>query len=279
MRRVLASLIAVVVLAPLASAQEAPKPLPQLKWTAGQVLHYRVEMSTVALDQVGDVKSETKSVVKVTKRWQVKDVDKSGTATLVLSLTSMYQQRTTPSGDVLTYDSANPDKSDPHLKKALEGYLNVTLATLRVDASGKVVEVKESKSPATSYENELPFLALLPAVAFEEGLTWERAYKITLAPPLGTGEQYEALHKYACKTAMVDLVTVTMKTELKSPPKAAADAIPLWQFMPSGELVYDLKNGRLHSAKLTVDRELKNHQGDNSVCRFSGTQTVTYVEK
>src|SRR5262245_10291174 len=106
MRRVLASLIAVVVLAPLASAQGS-----KLRWTAGQVLHYRVEMSTVALDQVADNKSETKSVVKVTKRWQVKDVDNSGTATLLLSLTTMYHQRTTPSGDVITYDSANPDKS------------------------------------------------------------------------------------------------------------------------------------------------------------------------
>ena len=46
-----------------------------------------------------------------------------------------------------------------------------------------------------------------------------------------------------------------------------------------GELTYDLKNGRLHSAKLTIERELKNHQGENSVCRFSSTQTVTYVEK
>jgi hypothetical protein len=215
----------------------------------------------------------------VTKRWTVKDVDSSGTATLVLSLTSMYQQRTTPSGDVLTYDSANPDKSDQHLKKALEGYLNTTLATLRIDASGKVVEVKESKSPATAYENELPFVALMPAVPFKAGVAWERAYKITLSPPLGTGEQYDAVQKHVCKSATADAVTVSLTTELKAPTKAAADSIPLWQFMPAGEVTYDLKNGRLHGAKLSIERELKNHQGENSSYRFSSTQTVTYVEK
>ena len=64
-----------------------------------------------------------------------------------------------------------------------------------------------------------------------------------------------------------------------TPPKAAADAIPLWTFLPAGEVTYDLKNGRLHGAKLTVERELKNHQGENSVYRFTSTQTVTYVEK
>src|SRR5262245_12152191 len=166
MRRLLACLVALLLISSLASAQA-----PRFRWTAGQTLLYRVESTTIALDQVGDNKIETKSVVKVTKRWQVKEVDNNGTATLVLSLASMYQQRTTPSGDVLTYDSANPDKSDAHLKKALEGYLNVTLATLRVDATGKVVEVKESKSPASTYENELPFLALLPAAPLQAGAT------------------------------------------------------------------------------------------------------------
>ena len=274
MRRLLASLMAVVVLAPLASAQA-----PQLKWTAGQTLLYRAEVSTVALDQVGDNKSETKSVVRATKRWSVKEVDKTGTATLTLSLASMYHQRTTPSGDVLVYDSANPDKSDPHLKKALEGYLDTPLATLRIDAVGRVVEVEKSKSPAAGFENELPFLAVLPVAALKPGLEWQREYKITLGPPLGTGEKYDAVQKYACKTATADAATVSLTTELKAAPKAQADAIPLWQFLPAGELTYDLKNGRLHSARLTVERELMGHQGENSFCRFSSTQTVTYVEK
>jgi hypothetical protein len=274
MRHVLASLLAVVLLASGASAQA-----PKLRWTAGQVLLYRVELTTVATDQVGENKSETKSVVKVTKRWQVTGVDTAGTATLTLSLTSMYQQRSTPSGDTLVYDSANPDKSDPHLTKALSVYVNKQLATLRIDAQGKVVEVKESKSPATSYENELPFVALLPAAPFKTDLAWERAYKITLPPPLGTGEKYDAVQKCVCKSVSADTATVTMTTELKTPPKAAADAVPLWQMMPAGEIVYDLKNGRLHSAKLIIDREVKGHQGENSVCKFASTQTVQYVEK
>lgn len=274
MRRVLASLLAVVVLVPLARAQA-----PQLKWVAGQTLLYKAEVSTVAFDQVGDNKSETKSLVRATKRWTVKDVDRTGTATLTLSLASMYQQRTTPSGDVLVYDSAAPDKSDPHMKKALEGYLDTPLATLRIAPSGRVVEVKESRSPAHGFENELPFLAVLPAAELRAGAQWQRDYKITLGPPLGTGEKYDAVHKYACKAATAEAATVSLTTELKAAPKAQADAVPLWQFLPSGELTYDLKNGRLHSARLTVVRELKGHQGEGSVCRFSNDLTVTYVEK
>jgi hypothetical protein len=109
-------------------------------------------------------------------------------------------------------------------------------------------------------------------------MTWERSYQITLTPPLGTGEKYEAVQRYTVKGLTADAVTLALTTELTSPPKAAADVIPLWQMLPAGEVVVDLKNGRLHSARLTVNREMKDHQGKDSVCRYQSTQTIQYVE-
>src|SRR5262249_23618809 len=147
--------------------------------------------ATDATDIVGDSKSETKSVLKVTKRWQVLSVDAAGVATIQLSLVSMFQERTTPAGEVLRYDSANPDKSTPQLKEDMARFLNTPLATIRVDSLGRVVEVKESKSDASSYENELPFVVLLPKEGVKAGQSWERGYQITLAPPLGTGEKHD----------------------------------------------------------------------------------------
>jgi hypothetical protein len=269
MRRMLASLVGLVVLGALAPAQ-APVPA-RLRWAAGQVLLYRVENVTEAAEAVADSKSDTKSVLKVTKRWRVASVDAAGTATLQLSLASMFQERTAPSGDVLRYDSDNPDKSTPELKAALSRYLNTPLATIRVDAFGRVVEVREAKSDAASFENELPFVLMLPAAGLRPNDGWERAYKITLPPPLGTGEKYDAIQKYRCKALTADAATVAVTTELKAPPKSAADAIPLWQMMPEGEIVYDVKNGRMHSAKLTIRKELKDHQGPNSSSRFTST--------
>jgi hypothetical protein len=275
MRRLLASLVGLVLLGSLGQAQT---PVPaRLRWAAGQVLLYRVENVTEAADAVADSKSETKSVLKVTKRWQVTDVDAAGTATLQLSLLKMYREQSAPSGDVLLYDSENPDKSTPELKKALSVYLNTPLAIIRVDAFGKVVEVKSAKSDASGFENELPFLLLLPPAGLRPNEAWERAYKITLPPPLGTGEKHDAVQKFRCKALTADSATVTMTTELKSPPKAAADAIPLWQMMPEGEVVLDLKNGRLHAAKLTIQKELKDHQGANSFCKFTSTLTIQYA--
>jgi hypothetical protein len=188
----------------------------------------------------------------------------------------MFHERT-EAGNVLRYDSANPDKSTPKLREAMARYVNTPLATIRVDPYGRVVEVKEAKTDASSFEYELPFLALLPGVVPTSGQSWERAYKITLAPPLGTGEKYDAVQRYACKSVAGDQMTLTLTTELKTLPKAPADAIPLWQYLPQGEVTFDLKAGRLHSAKLTIEKELKNHQGEGSLTKFQSTLKVSWA--
>ena len=58
-----------------------------------------------------------------------------------------------------------------------------------------------------------------------------------------------------------------------------ADAIPLWQMLPQGEIIFDAKAGRLHSAKLTIDKELKGHQGEGSACQFTSSLTIQVVER
>jgi hypothetical protein len=271
----LLSLVGVVLLGSWTFAQGPAAGRLQLR--PGQVLLYHVEHTTTNYDKLGDSESETKSLLKVTKRWDVLSVDGLGIATLKLSLTSMLHERTTPSGEVLRFDSANTDKSTPQLKEAMSRFLNTPLATIRVDPFGRVVEVKESKAGAANFDNELPFLALLPGILPKPGQSWDRAYKITLAPPLGTGEKYDAVQHYTCKNIAGDQMTLTLASELKSPPKAAADAIPLWQMLPQGEVTFDLKAGRLHSAKLTIQKELKDHQGEGSLTKFQSTLTLSWA--
>jgi hypothetical protein len=270
--RSMSALLAVLMLGSWASAQSTGR----LNWKTGLVLLYNVEHVTYALDKMGDSKSETRSVLKVTKRWQVLGVDAMGIATVQMSLTTMLQERTTPDGDVLRFDSANLDKSTPEMR-GMAAFLNKPLATLRVDSYGRVIEVKESKTDPSTWENELPFVAVLPGMMPRVAQSWDRTYKITLAPPLGTGEKHDAVQRYTCKAVTGDLATMTLTTELKSPPKVPADGVPLWQVMPQGEVVFDMKAGRLHSARLTIDKELKDHQGEGSHTKFQSTLTTTYA--
>jgi hypothetical protein len=273
--RSLVTLLAGLLWLGTASAQTSP---PRFHWQADQVLVYRVEQITSAAEVVGEKKVETKSKMNLTKKWRVREVDARGVATLEMSLPVLRIENIRPTGDPLIFDSANPEKSNPEMVKELSKYVDKSLAILRIDSQGKVVEVKESKfGPASRFENELPFVLTLPDAALKESATWERNYDLTLAPPQGAGEKYQATQEYVCKSASADLAIMTMATKIKDLPEAIADQIPLLQLQPQGEVAFDLKKGVMRRARLTIDKELKGHQGEGSSYRFQSLYTEDYV--
>jgi hypothetical protein len=247
-----------------------------LHWQPGQVLVYRAEHDIQANEVVGVEKIANKSRLSVTKRWEVASVDSAGIATIQLTLLRLRSEFTRPDGEVVIFDSADPKTTET--KDQLSRYVGPVLAVLRIDAWGKVVEVRESKFGAASrFESELPFVAVLPTGELKTGTAWERTYQITLEPPQGTGEKYAAMQRYRCNGVAGSLVTLALTTELKSAPEAAGDRVPLAQSLPAGEVVFDMRAGRLHSATLKVDQEIKGHQGEGSSYHFQSNYTEQYV--
>lgn len=245
---------------------------PAWGWKAGQVLTYQVDHHSVVTNTTKNGEAISRNQLKLVKRWQVVAVDAAGVATLQMSLASMWMKSTPPRGEALVFDSTNPMASDPQLREQMARYVGQPLAVLRVDRSGKVVEVKESKFGAASrFENELPFHVLLPAQMPTANQGWQRDYQITLEPPQGTGEKFAAVQNYTCKAVNNAALVVTFKTELKDAPPAKADSIPLLQFLPEGEATFDLATGRLKSAVHATVRELKDHAGPESRYKFEST--------
>ena len=261
--------LALLVTAALAPAQTAPA---RLHWQTGQVLTYRVEQITSTTETLPDGKAESKTKLNLIKRWQVVAVDAAGVATLQLSVAMMRHEMITPSGDVWLYDSTTPEKSTPDFREQHAKYVGVALALLRVDGQGRVVEVKESKfGPASRFENELPFIGVLPADGPRAGQEWQRDYKITLEP-----SKYDAVQKYACKSVADGTAVASVTTGLKTPPPSAEQAA-LLDLLPEGEIVYDLKAGRMKSASLKIDKEVKGHQGEGSSYRVQATYNEEYI--
>src|SRR5262249_49812834 len=108
----------------LASAAAAQTPGWRFHWQAGQVLTYRVDQVTSASEVVEGKKTETTSKLANVKRWQVLDVDAAGVATLQLSLTSLRIETITPGGEVMKFDSNEPQTSNPQMREQLAKYVN-----------------------------------------------------------------------------------------------------------------------------------------------------------
>jgi hypothetical protein len=274
MARVLFALLLAAATAGQASAQAA-----RFVFKAGQVLNYKVEQQTHAVEVTSEGKSETTTRMTLTKRWQVLAVDEAGVATLQHSLTALRLETTPSTGETMLFDSADPDKGDPKLREQLSRYVGVPLSTLRVDATGRVVEVKKSDfGPASRFEAEPPFLLVFTAGAeFKPQKGWERTYNITQEPPLGTGEKYEAHQRYTCTKVEGAGAAVSVTTELKTQPEAMSERVPLLQMQPEGTVVFDTVNGRTHSARLNVKKELKGHAGEGSSYSLESTYAEQYL--
>jgi hypothetical protein len=265
-------LVSLLVL--FASSASSSAQTSLFRWQEGQVLTYRIEHVTSASETVGKNTTETKTKLNVTKQWRTVSLDAAGVATLELSLAALRLETTKPSGGLLIFDSTDEAKSDPQMSEQLKKYVGHPLALLRMDGRGKIIEVKESKhGPASRFESEPPFVLVFPNAALQEGMTWERPYQITIDPPQGTGEKYDAVQQCVCKSVSPDTATFALTTTFKTQPESLLDRVPLLQLQPQGEIVFDVQAGRLRSATLRVDKELTGHQGEGSSYRFQSLYT------
>ncbi|MBX9584062.1 MAG: hypothetical protein K2X87_27495 [Gemmataceae bacterium] len=247
------------------------------KWQPGQTLTYRVQQQTVVQETAADEKTkqpvttEARTTLALTRAWTVKDVDPAGTATLEMRITALKTDIRQPDGDTVSRDSANPD----HAREMAE-YLNKPVVVVRVDAQGRLVEVKEAKGgSAARLHAELPFRLTLPDAGPAAGQSWERTFAVKLDPPHGTGESYDFVQTYTAQGVQDGLAVVGVRTALKAPPKAppkaAGEQVPLVPMLWAGEVYFDPAAGKYHAARLTAKAELVNHQGDGTKFVYQST--------
>jgi hypothetical protein len=266
--------ILVLLLTAAPPAAFAQTPL-QFRWQKGAVLSYKVKTVTAVTEVVSGGKQQFGSRLDLTKRYRVVDVDTGGTATLEYSVTAMRNEQTRPNGETLLYDSADLAKSTPGLREQLGKFVGTTLAVVRVDATGAVVEVKQG--PADRYGAEPLFTLVLPKMPIEAGKDWIRPFDLTLDPPLGTGEKFRAEQKCRCTKLDGGKATIALATSFKALPESVQERMPLVQKETQGTVLFDIAAGRVVEVRLAIDRTLENHQGPGSSYRFESSYSEQYV--
>jgi hypothetical protein len=202
-------------------------------------------------------------------------VDAGGVATLEMTITEMKNVFRRTDGTTLERDSANPEHA-----KEMAAYLNVPVVVVRVDPRGQIVEVKETKAGSAERLNaELPFRMTLPDAAPAIGQSWERGFTLKLDPPHGTGERYEFLQKFTSAALTDGLMSASVETTLKSPPKALAERVPLVPMLWAGNVYFNTRAGKYQAARLKVKAELPDYQGEGTKFEFESVYNEDVLEK
>ncbi len=259
--------------ASFAPAQEAAM---QFRWVKGQLLTYKAEHKTSVEEVADGKKTQSGSTLSVVKRWQVAEVDAKGIATLQLSLAAMRNEQVRPSGEILLFDSANPDKGTPELRTQMSKFIGQTLAVLRIDSQGRIWEVMQGSK--ARYDAEPPFVVSFPEAAPKIGLGWARNFSVALDPPYGNGEKFDATQTFHCTGITGGRMTLAVDNNVKALPENVKDHVPLVQKLTKGEVIFDLQAGRVAEVRLNVDRTVANHQGDGSSYHFQSWFTEQLID-
>ena len=255
------------------SAAVADDPL-RFRFTTGQTFTYNVRQTTTVTETSPDEKTgrpttgTTTTALNLTRKWDVTAVDPDGTATLVMAITAVRQEITRPgpedqdgkpTTDAVVIDSATADGQEQ-----MAAYLNKPVVTVKLDPRGQLVEAKSVTGDGHRLSAELPFRVTLPATVPTANASWNRPFTITLDPPLGTGEKYDAVQTYTFQGMSQEYAVIGLTTTLKDPPTDPAGLPALVPLLWKGEAFVNPRTGQYAGAKLTAGHEVANHLGAGS---------------
>ena len=282
-------IVLATVLLSFAPSAHAETPL-RFQWKAGDKHAFAVSHSTTITETaplVQDGEPETTArITKLTlaKRWDVKEVDGAGTATMTMTIAAMKQEITRPvinKDGKLANESITMDSATPEGAKDMAEFLNKPILTAKIDARGGVVEAKSAggDSAANRLQAELPFRVLLPEKATGMNATWEREFKVKLDPPLGTGEQHAAKQTYKLRAIQNGYAVIGVGTAFANPPASTADLQPLLPWIWEGDVFVHVETGRYAGAKLTAKKTIANHRGEGTKFVFESEYTEAPAAK
>ena len=122
------------------------------------------------------------------------------------------------------------------------------------------------------------WLSSLIAVPPKEIALWLRPYSVTLEPPYGIGEKFEATQRCKCTKIAGGKATLEVTNQFKAMPESVRDHVPLIQKLTEGQVTFDLQAGRVLGVELNIDRTLMKHQGEGSSYHFQSWFTEQLID-
>lgn len=249
------------------------------KFKEGVPVTYRTRQErTVELKQDEGVEKLV-SVVTQLKRWNVLKVDSLGVATLELSIEELTLEQTDSSGETLRFDSTDLPGSNEDLAEQLKSVVGRPIVQVQMDTTGVVKDFKHL-TQRNDVLRELPFLVTVPNEKLPVvGTSWRRDYPILIEPPIATPTRtLRAAQNCKVTESNSQRLVVEVKSELIEEVKEPKMMIPVLQFLPKGEVVFDPKLGKMIEAKLTVDETVPDIQGPGSFYKFTSNYVETIVD-
>ncbi len=252
--------------------------LLRYKFQKDEVLRYRVDHETTMITTRPELVEKFTNEVHSRKNHRVISLDSFGNALLELAIDETKMSAQFGDAEPLCFDSQNP-KDCPAVYKSIRDIIGKPLAQVRVSPRGEMLSAKPLlpaallakakllKSDGTLADDASQnFLIEFPEDPVKVGEGWTNTFKVNVHVTRTLTQSVTMQRSYELVEVKDGLATIKLRSGLITPIRDGMILAQLIQMSPWGTIVFDLKNGRLVSRTLTIDKtEIGVIGGDSSM--------------
>jgi hypothetical protein len=264
--------------ASLTVAAEAEKYNLHYSFHSGETIRWKVEHRSNVRTTVSGTTQTAETVSLSVKAWQVIDVKPDGTTTFQNTIEQVDMRQLLSGCDEVRYNSRTDDKAPPGFEDTAKS-VGVPLATITVDATGKVLQRHDTKprpagapkDPVALHESWITIP--LPTEAVPIGHTWSLPLDMDIPLEGGAIKKVKAMQQFTLEDVKTGVATIRVSTEILTLITDPAVESQLVQRESSGRVRFDIDAGRIIGQQMDIDKHVVGFRGDASsihyVNRFS----------
>jgi hypothetical protein len=260
-----------------ASADDGEKAYTlRYRFHPGETLRWEVERRTNLRVTVGESTQATETSTLSLKAWRVSEVASDGTATFEHRVEWVDMRQQHPDCAEVRYDSRTDAKPPAGFDDVAQA-TGVPLATVTLDARGKVLH-RERQNVKAAAKNEDGCITIpLPDEPVSVGYTWSCPQDIDI--PLETGgiKKIKANQRFTIESIQTGVATIRVATDVITPINDPAIEAKLVQRESSGRVRFDIDAGRIIGQQMDIDKHVVGFRGESSSLRYVDRFTERFV--
>ena len=238
------------------------------KFQPGEELRTQVVHLVTVESKIKGVKQTAKTRSVSTRLWKILSVDAKGNITLDNSVAAvnMWQSHIDEKGTKEVSYNSETDPEPPPQYEPVAKTIGITLATLTIDPSGKIIDRRSNQPNLNPGIGELA--VPLPGKRVKIGDTWFVPEEVKLRTDDGTVKRVETRQLYKLEKVEVGVATISVVTQILTPISDPKLQSQLVQRMQEGTIKFDIDAGRLIHKQMDLDESVLGFAGPDSHMQY-----------
>jgi len=249
-----------------AAADDARPPyLLRYKFAPGETVRWQVEHLATVRNTVAGTTQTAETKTKSVKVWKIIKVDDQGNATFTHSVSSVDMIQKLTGRQEVRYNSET-DKKPPVGFEQVAADIGIPLTEITISPRGETIKREEKRDRPQPSASQITIL--LPKDEVAVGDEWNFPYTEKVAHQDGHVKEVKTRQRFKLEKVSDGIATISVETQILTPIHDPVIEAQLVQRETKGSVRFDIKQGRIISQRMDLDKRVHGSQGGASLMHY-----------